>query len=221
MALSSGLFTFLLKNHSSQIIFMILRDWIEDSSYFPSWHESKYSFAMCLNLKKKKKSYKEKVFFQISSKTEPWHQLLCMKSVFKNDISLSCITLSRCSVWGENVCFLNFLICVTPLSPLSIWYLSVNPLEAKGHLLGDTFGIIRLIAFQNKRKFSLVKWYNFKNDFFFSDNMAKWKAEPWNVEVGCSAQVPESPTEWAASCQQLHHMSDCSEGVSDLHLENK
>ena len=41
---------------------MILRDWIEDSSYFPSWHESKYSFAMCLNLKKKKKAIRKKLF---------------------------------------------------------------------------------------------------------------------------------------------------------------
>lgn len=41
---------------------MILRDWIEDSSYFPSWHESKYSFAMCLNLKKKKKKAIRKKF---------------------------------------------------------------------------------------------------------------------------------------------------------------
>lgn len=107
------------------------------------------------------------IFLQISSKMAPWHGLLCKKSVFKNDTSVyHVLQWADVQLVGECVCF-NFSICVTSLSPLSIWSLSLNPLEAMGHLLGYTVRIIRLITFQGKRPFSLIKLYNLNDDFFF------------------------------------------------------
>lgn len=93
----------------------------------------------------------------------PGHQLLCKKSVFKKTSVCYVLLWADVQFVGECVCFFYFSIYVISLSPLSIWYLSMNILEAMEYLLGHTVKIIRLIAFQSKRQFHLVKWCNLKD----------------------------------------------------------
>lgn len=196
---------------------MLLRDWLEDSSCFPSWPEPKYGFAMCLKSSRKPYNYKV-IFLQISSKTAPWYQLLWKKSVFKNDTAVFHALLWADVQFGGECAFLKFLhLCHFPAPIIQLVPFYESP---RSH--GYTVRIIGLITFQGKRWLPLVKWNNLKDGVFFSENMARGKAKQRNVGVSCSPQMPERPTGWAAglagssiTCQM------CNEGIADLGLGNK
>lgn len=161
-----------------------------------------------MNIVSQFEKYNKAVFYKINSKTAPWPWLLEEKSVFGNDTSsLSCATVSRCSVCVE-MCFPNFLICVTLHTHYPSGAFPWIPQMSSGIAMNSGFFDWQL---QDKRKCPLVKWYYLKKPFLRTQTNERWSSRV--CMLFCA--TPQCHPSWV-----LSHSSAMPDTQQDCSLRN-